>query len=255
MLPCTVFDESNIDDRDNHHSNRVVFERKGFTSLKMTDKVVLQRGFCVKSPPATFRRWHKRFCTLTLEPVDNVEKFLKKYHKEYNSGSISQLNAVSQYLIFSYYKDEEDEFKDKALKKFIINNSTVIDYVAGVNDYTYVIKLLLGPMYNDREIFLCFDEKSEHGNWLEAFNTTMNTPRLDSFDMNLEKPVQKYEPVKDSPLQVELKRMRSVMKEQREGTTTRTLSTTSSTASTDEEYNAFNGVDSQRRSTGDCCRH
>merc|ERR1712072_782745 len=68
-----------------------------------------------------------------------------------------------------------------------MNTCTVIDYPVGANNYTYVIKLLLGPLYNNREILLCFDKKSDQQNWLKSFNTnTTSPPGLDSFDLKLE---------------------------------------------------------------------
>ena len=55
----------------------------------MGDRVVLMRGFAVKSPPVAFHRWHKRLCTLTLEPLEDVERFMKKYHKDFNKESLT----------------------------------------------------------------------------------------------------------------------------------------------------------------------
>ena len=117
--------------------------------------------------------------------------------------------AVSpQHLVFSYYKDDEDEAKEKPLKKFLIDSCTVSDYPIGANNYTYVIKLLLGPLYNDREILLCFDEKGEHRQWLKAFTDSMNSNKVDSLEVALRTPVRKYEMATQSPLQVELERLR-----------------------------------------------
>ena len=142
----------------------------------MSDRVVLQRGFVVKSPPNHQHRWHKRLCTLTLEPVGDIERFMKKYHKDYNKESIVALNSLSRHLVFSYYKDEDDENEEKAIKKFIISSlRRVIDYPSGANNYTYIIKLLLGDIYNNREILLCFEDKGEQQNWFRSFDTSMQS--------------------------------------------------------------------------------
>ena len=165
---------------------------------------------------------------------------MKKYHKDYNKESIVALNSLSRHLVFSYFKDEDDENKKKAIKKFIISSScTVIDYPSGANNYTYVIKLLLGDIYNNREILLCFEDKGEQQNWLRSFNTSMQSslPESDLHDLELEEQeVQKFEPVTDSPLQKELNRMRSQIEEEKKEKLR--LSTTSS-CSVDEEYEEF----------------
>ena len=96
--------------------------------------------------------------------------------------------------MFSYYKDEDDESKDKALKKFIIEDSNIIDYPTGTDNYTYVIKIILGPLYNDREILLCFEEKSDHQSWLKVFDTNMKSDRVDSLvPQTLQTPAQNYD--------------------------------------------------------------
>jgi len=76
---------------------------------------------------------------------------------------------------------------------------------------------------------------------LEAFTVNMAPQRLDSMDFKLEKEVERYEPVVDSPLQKELNRMRSVMQEEREEKALRL----SSASSMDEEYEDFNKQDEE----------
>ena len=162
----------------------------------------------------------------TKEHISNIEHFHKKFNKDFDKDNISQFVSNSEYLVFAYYKDEKDVEKDKALKKFIIDNTTVIDYPIGARNYTYVIKLLLGPLYNDREILLCMEEKANHLKWLQSFNTSMRSNQIDSIETKLEAPVTKYEVANDSPLQVELDRMRRDLQHQ-------TFS-----SSVDEEYEA-----------------
>ena len=186
--------------------------------VDMNEKAVLHRGYCVKSPPVSFHRWHKRFCSLTLEEISNTLHFHKTYNKDYNKSFLNStdFSSPSQHLVFSYFKDEEEEAKDNALKKFLVGSAVVIDYQPGANDYTYVIKLLLGPLYNDREILLCFKEKSDHQKWMKAFDSGKNTSRDDSLELTIRSPVQKFEAVTDSPLKVELERIRSTVSEESE---------------------------------------
>ena len=183
----------------------------------MSNKVILKRGFCTKSPPKALHRWRTRFCTLSRESVPDMEEFHGKYNKHYDKNRICNFDPSLEYLVFSYYKDEEDEAKENCIKKFIIDsswNSAVFDYPIGVEDHKYVIKLLLGPLYFDREMFLCFEEKEEHRQWLQAFDScpdkgTMETLELIEQELNI--PVQKYKPPSVSSLQMELDQKRLVV--------------------------------------------
>lgn len=160
----------------------------------MSEKIVLHRGYCIKSPPTSYHKWRKRLCSLTLEKIPNLVEFHDTYCKDFNLNLLSakDFTAQSHHLVFSYFKDGYEEAKDNALKKFLADFTTVINYPTGVNKYKYVIKLLFGPIYNNREMFLCFEEKSDHQRWFRAFK---NSSRADSLELAIRNPARKNEAI------------------------------------------------------------
>ena len=170
---------------------------------------MIHRGYCTKSPPITYHRWRRRLCILSQETIHNLEEFHNTHNKHYDKRSISRFDQPSEFMVFSYYKDEEDEANNKPIKKFIIDtswNSAIVDCPMGVHNYQHVIKLLLGPLYYDREMFLCVEDKTEHSDWLSAFDACADSGRLETLKMlelELNVPTEKYECLPTSSLQVE----------------------------------------------------
>lgn len=198
-------------------------------------ETVLHRGYCVKSPPIETHRWHNRFCTLSLMIIPDIVDFHKKYNKDCKNDSNKRITSTSKHYVFSYYKNDADEVKGKAIKKFIIDSSTTIeDDPNGIGDYKHVIKLQFGPVYNNRKLLMCFSDKREHQPWLDEFDK--NLRRSDTIEKEVTSPVQKFESMSDTPLQAEIKRFRTIINKEREEKARSKMSEESS----DEEYQAHN---------------
>ena len=144
------------------------------------ESIILHRGYCVKSPPITTHRWHKRWCTLSIIKIPSVEEFYRKFYKgSKRKESVDEAFPLVEHsvsLVFSYYENEEQETKEKSINRFIIDNSVISDHhdTNGTHGYQHVIRVHLPPVYNSRVLFLCFDDASEHLVWLQSFNYYMN---------------------------------------------------------------------------------
>ena len=89
---------------------------------------IFHRGYCVKSPRIASHGWKRRWCSLAIAHIENIDTFYQSYdknHQQQFKTYIQQERKSKYHLVFSYYETEKDEKDEKPIKQIVVCSSEV----------------------------------------------------------------------------------------------------------------------------------
>jgi len=159
--------------------------------------LVLQEGYVIKSPPSeklNTHRWHKRYCVLCKKDITPItpkksrslknsiknkvglrKRLSSEFSQSKRSPSVASLDTtINTGYVLLYFEKKEYVNKYQPIKEFVIDDCVITSLPNGLNEHKNVIKIELSDTYNNRELYLCFENIDELLKWKDSLQDCLD---------------------------------------------------------------------------------